>query len=112
ASQARKAQPGSAESLRLQQQALKLQVELQQHVATTRQAVQKKEAAVLIECFQQLDAQVSKFAKARGLKLVIKNADTSLDASQPLPDVLKALNRGVLYAEDLDITDDILKALD
>jgi Skp family chaperone for outer membrane proteins len=112
ASQARKAQPGSADSLRLQQQALKLQTELQQHVATSRQAVQKKEAAVLIECFQKLDAQVGKYAKARGLKLVIKNSDTSLDANQPFPEVLKALNRGVLYAEDLDITDEILKALD
>lgn len=112
ATQARKAQPGSADSQRLQQQFLKLQGELQQHVASSRQTVQKKEAAVLVECFQQLDVQVSKYAKAHGLKLVIRNPGTSLDANQSLPEVLKALNRGVLYAEDLDITDEILKALE
>jgi Skp family chaperone for outer membrane proteins len=111
AAQARKAQPGSAEFLRLQQQALKLQAELQQHVASSRQAVQKKEAAVLIECYQQLDVQVAKYAKAKGLKLVIRNQESTLDAGQPFQEVLKALNRSVLYAEDLDITDEILKAL-
>jgi len=111
AGQARKAQPGSAEFQRLQQQAVKLQTELQQHVANSRQAVQKKEAVVLIECYQQLDAQVAKYAKAKGLKLVIRNQESSLDAGQPFQEVLKALNRSVLYAEDLDITDEILKAL-
>src|SRR5688572_18571840 len=54
AAQARKEQPGSADFVRLQQQAVKLQAELQQYVASSRQAVQKKEAAVFIECFQQL----------------------------------------------------------
>jgi Skp family chaperone for outer membrane proteins len=112
ATQARKAQPGSADSQRLQQQFLKLQGELQQYVATSRQAVQKKEAGVLIECYQVLDAQVSKYAKAKGLKLVIRNQESTLDATQPFPEVLKALNRSVLYAEDLDITDEILKSLE
>jgi Skp family chaperone for outer membrane proteins len=112
AAQARKEQPGSADFVRLQQQAVKLQSELQQYVASSRQAVQKKEAAVFIECFQQLDAQVSKLAKSKGLKLVIRNQESTLDAGQPFPEVLKALNRSILYAEDLDITDDILKALD
>ena len=83
----------------------------QQYVASSRQAVQKKEAAVLIECYQQLDGQVSKYAKAKGLKLVIRNQESSLDPGQSFQDVLKALNRSVLYAEDLDITDEILKAL-
>ena len=30
---------------------------------------------------------------------------------QPLPDIYKALNRGILYEDGLDITDEILKAL-
>ena len=112
AAQARKEQPGSADFVRLQQQAVKLQAELQQYVASSRQAVQKKEAAVLIECYQQLDAQVNKYAKSKGLKLVIRNQESTLDAGQSFPDVLKALNRSILYAEDLDITDEVLKALD
>jgi len=112
ATQARKAQPGSAEFQRLQQQAVRLQTELQQYVATSRQAVQKKEAVVLIACYQQLDAQVSKYAKAHGLKLVIRNQESTLDAGQPFQEVLKALNRSVLYAEDLDITDEVMKAME
>jgi Skp family chaperone for outer membrane proteins len=110
--QLRKAQPGTPESLRLQQQAAKLQTEMQQFVAKERDELQKREAAVFLEMYRQLEDEVKKYAKANGIKLVIRQQDGSLDDKQPLQEILKTLNRGIIYEEGLDITDEILKALD
>ena len=49
---------------------------------------------------------MKKYAKAKGLKLVIRQQDSSLDEKQPLAEILKSLNRGIIYEDGLDITDD------
>lgn len=112
AGQFRRAQPGSPEQQRLQVQLGKLQTDLQQFVVTERQQLQKKEVTVYLAFFRRLDAEVNKYAKAHGLKLVLRQYETSFDEGQSLPDVMKALNRTILFEENLDITDEILKALD
>jgi Skp family chaperone for outer membrane proteins len=104
-------QPGSPDQQRLQLQLVKLQTDLQQFVNSERQKLQKKEVAAYLELFRQLDAEISKYAKAHDLKLVIRQYETSYDEGQPLQDILKALNRSILFEEGLDITDDILKAI-
>src|SRR5437867_1207605 len=111
ANQARQTQAGSPELQRLQIQLVKLQTDLQQFVAKGRHDLQQKEATVYLTFFRQLDAEVSKYAKANGLKLVLRQYETSFEDGQSLPDVAKALNRTILYEEGLDITDAILKAL-
>jgi Skp family chaperone for outer membrane proteins len=108
----RSAQPGSPEQQRLQRQFVKLQSDLQQFITTERQKLNSKEVTIYVGLFRQLDAEISKYAKAHGLKLVIRQHESSYDEGQPLPEILKALNRGILYEENLDITDDILKALE
>jgi hypothetical protein len=42
---------------------------------------------------------------------VIRQQDSSLDDNQPLGEVLKSLNRGIVFEDGLDITDEILEAL-
>jgi Skp family chaperone for outer membrane proteins len=111
ANQARQTQPGSPEFQRLQIQLVKLQTDLQQFVAKGRHDLQQKEATIYLTFFRQLDAEVSKYAKANGLKLVLRQYETSFEEGQSLPDVAKSLNRTILYEEGLDITDAILKAL-
>jgi Skp family chaperone for outer membrane proteins len=111
AAKLRSAQPGSPEFQRLQQEGVKLQNELRQFVETERQALQKKEAAVYLEFYRQVEAEVNKYAKAHGIKLVLRQQDSSLDENQPLAEVLKTLSRGVIYEEGLDITDEIVKGL-
>jgi Skp family chaperone for outer membrane proteins len=109
--QLRRSQPASPDQQRLQLQLVKLQTDLQQFINTERQKLQKKEVAVYLAFFRQLDAEIDKHAKARSLKLVLRQYETSYDENQPLQDILKALNRTILYEEGLDITDEILKAL-
>jgi len=107
----RKTQPASSEQQRLQLQLVKLQTDLQQFINGERQKLQKKEVAVYLALFRQLDAEIAKYAKAKNLKLVLRQYETSYDESQPIQDILKALNRTILYEEGLDITDEILKGL-
>ena len=109
--QLRTVQPGTPDHQRLQLQFVKLQTDLQQFVATERQNLQKKEATIYLAFFRQLDAEIAKYAKAHGLKLVIRQHESSLEEGQPLADIYKALNRGILYEDGLDITDEILKAI-
>lgn len=111
ANQARQTQPGSADFQRLQIQLVKLQTDLQQFVAKGRHDLQQKEATLYLAFFRQLDAEIGKYAKANGLKLVLRQYETSFQDGQSLPDVAKSLNRTILYEEGLDITDPILKAL-
>ena len=111
-SQLSRAQPGSPDQQRLQAQIGKMQNDLQQFVVTERQQLQQKEVKVYLAFFRQLDAEIAKYAKANGLKLVLRQYEMSLEEGQSLPDVMKSLNRTILYEEGLDVTDAILKALE
>lgn len=112
ANQIRKAEPGSPDFQRLQGQLLKLNGELRQLAETGQQTIQKKETTIYLAFYRTLDEEVAKYAKAKGLKLVLRQQDSSLDEKQPVQEILKSLNRGIIYQDGLDITDDILKALD
>ena len=108
----RAAAPGSPESQRLQQQAAKLQAELQQFVQKERGDLQKREAAIFLAFYRELENEVRKYAKAKGIKLVIRQKEAPLDENQSPQQTLLSINREVLFEDGLDITDDILKALD
>jgi Skp family chaperone for outer membrane proteins len=110
ANQLRKATPGSPEQLRLQSQAVKLQNDLRVYVEQERQKLQKREVTALIATQREVDEQIKKLCKDRGLKLVLRQYNPPQD-NQPLQELVKNLNRDVIYQEGLDITDDVLKAL-
>src|SRR3954449_9953099 len=65
--QLRNALPGTPEHQRLQLQFVKLQTDLQQFITSERQNLQKKETLIYLEFFKQLDAEITKYAKAHGL---------------------------------------------
>ena len=108
----RNAEQGSPEAQRLQQQFNKLQAERQQYIEQERGELQKREAAIFIEFYKGLEEEVSKYAKAKGIKLVIRQQESSLEENQPLQQIINSLNRGIIFEDGLDITDDIVKALD
>ena len=108
---ARKAQPGSQEQRRLQQEFVKLNNELQQYVARERAGVQLKEAKIYLTAYREVESVVKDYCKEKGIKLVIRQQNSSLDENQPAQEILKALNRIVIYEDGLDITDEIQKRL-
>ena len=107
----RKAAPGSPEAQRLGAQAGKLQGDLQQYASTEQANIQKKELGLYMTFYKQIDAEVAKVAKAKGLKLVLRDQDYSFDENQAVNEMAKTLGRNVLFQDGLDITDDVVKAL-
>lgn len=111
ANQLRKAMPGSPDQLRLQQQLIKLQNDLRIFLETERQKLQKREVSALIATQKDVDDQIKKTSKERGFKLVLRRYPLP-EENQPLQEVVKNLNRDVVYHEEgLDITDEVLSAL-
>ena len=108
----RRAQPGSPEFQRLQQRFAKAQNDLQQFVGEERGVIQKKEAALYRDAYKRMQEEVGKYCKAKGIKLVLREPETSLDDNQPVGEILKAVNSSIIYDEGLDITDEILKAME
>jgi Skp family chaperone for outer membrane proteins len=109
--QLRQTLPGTPDQQRLQIQLVKMQGDFQRFVAEGRNKLQNKEATTYLAFFRQLDAEISKYAKAKGVKLVLRQSETSLDDGQALQDVFKALNRSILFEDGLDITEAVLTAL-
>jgi len=110
--QLRRTPQGTPEFSKLQIQVFKLQNDLQQYLNSERQKLQTKEATLLLGFHRQLDAIVSKYAKAHGIRLVVRQQETSLEENQQLAEIAKAINRAILFEEGLDITDAILKELE
>jgi small-conductance mechanosensitive channel len=74
-----------------------------------------KEAKIYLTAYREIESVVKEYCKEKGIKLVIRQQSTSLDENQPAQEIVKALNRLVIYEDGLDITDDIrtrLKAKD
>ncbi|MEX2027363.1 MAG: OmpH family outer membrane protein [Pirellulaceae bacterium] len=111
ASDLREARPGTPEHRRLQQEGAKLNVELQQYVAQERASVQNKEAKIFLSAYKNMEAVVKEYCKDKGIKLVIRQQSTSLDENQPTVEILKAINRAVIFEDGLDITADIQQRL-
>jgi Skp family chaperone for outer membrane proteins len=110
ANQLRRATPGTPEHIRLQGQAIKLQNDLRIFVEQERQKLQKREASVLVATHRDVNEQIKKFCKDRGLKLVLRQYNPPED-NQPLQQILNSLNRDVIYQDGLDITEEVIKAL-
>ncbi|QDU31434.1 Outer membrane protein (OmpH-like) [Anatilimnocola aggregata] len=110
ANQMRKSPPGSPDQQRAQGQLIKLQNDLRQFVEQERQKLQKREVVILITTQRDIDEQLKKICQARGLKLVLRQ-NSPPDENQPLQELVKNLGRDVIYQDGLDITDDVLKAL-
>jgi Skp family chaperone for outer membrane proteins len=107
----RKAVQGSAEFQKLQNQFLRLDRELKAFVQEGQQKFRDKELKLSLSLHREIEQVLKPYCKAKGLRLVVRTHNGSLDENQNPQQILQALNRGVLYEEGLDITDDVLKLL-
>jgi Skp family chaperone for outer membrane proteins len=96
---------------RLQAQLANLQQELRKYVETERQSIHKRELQIQSDIYKLIQAEVQRIAKERGLKLVLLRPRGNLE-SKDLGEVGRTLNQLVVYEEGLDLTDDVLKALE
>lgn len=96
---------------KMQLQLVKLQTELRLFLERERQQLQKREVAIQVETYKQVQAEVARLSKERGYKLVLVKAQRSLD-SENIGEISLALNQVILLEDGLDITQDVLQALD
>jgi|GEM_PF-3463804 len=102
---------GSPDFEKLQLQLARLRTELQLTVNRERQKLLDREGQAYLAVFRDVEVVVRDYCKQRGIRLVLRHQDGVEGNNADSKAVLAALNRGIVYAEDLDITDDIAKLL-
>lgn len=111
AAELKKLKQGDAEHDRLQLQLARLQLEAKQTAVRERESLLMREGRVYLSVYRQIDEIIKKLAKERGLKLVLRTGDVSFAEDQSREDILKLVNRAILFDEGVDITDDVLAEL-
>jgi Skp family chaperone for outer membrane proteins len=70
----------------------------------------KKESAIYLEIYQQVAAEIAKYAENHGIDLVIRFNSEPIKLEDPQK-LLESMNRQVVYENRLDITDEIIVAV-
>ena len=107
-----KAPPNSQESQKLQGQFGRLQRELQAFAQEVQQKLRDKDLKLSLSLHREIEQVLKPYCKSKGIRLVVRTQNSSLDENQNAQQILQAVNRGVLYEEGLDITADVLKLLE
>lgn len=68
------------------------------------------EATIYYDCYREVMAEVERYAKARGINLVMRFSRDPYNPADP-QGLQKELNKAVLYQEGIDITDEILQSV-
>lgn len=102
---------GSPEFEKLQLQLARLRTELQLMINRERQKLLDREGQAHMAVFRDVEAVVRDYCKQRGIRLVLRHQDPADGENLNFNAVLGTLNRGIIYADDLDITDDIARLL-
>jgi Skp family chaperone for outer membrane proteins len=96
---------------KLRAQFAKLQQDLRVFVETERQKFQKRELDIQAEIYKLVQAEVQRISKERGLKLVLVRPRGNLETDDA-GELNRTLNQLVIYEDGLDLTDEVLKALE
>jgi Skp family chaperone for outer membrane proteins len=103
--------PGSSDFEKLQLQLARLRTELQLFVTRERQKIQNREGQEYLLVLRDMEKVLASYCKERGIRLVLRHQEPPEGNEPNLQTVLAALNRGIVYADELDITDEIAKLL-
>jgi Skp family chaperone for outer membrane proteins len=106
----KRAKPGSADQARLQQELNEKTAEYQKYQKEQMERLQKEQNQTIKETYEQISAEIRRIAEERGLKLVLRFQEENLDMRFPQK-VIETVNRQVLYQNGLDITEEVLQAL-
>jgi Skp family chaperone for outer membrane proteins len=102
--------PGSAEHTRIQKELAEKGAEFQKRRGEQLQELQQKEAAVYHNTYKQIMEEIQRIAEARGIRLVIRTETLAPDTKDQKK-LIETMNRQVLYQNGLDITDEVVQAV-
>jgi len=103
--------PGSPEQQKLQNQYARLQRELQLFVQEGQQKFREKDLKLSLSLHREIDQVLKPYCKSKGIRLVIRTQNSSMEENQNQQQLVQTINRGVLLEDGLDITDDVLKLM-
>lgn len=104
--------PESSIYVKVANDATKKRAELEAMAQNAQREIARRQAGVLHQTYQEIEAAVQQYATARGLTLVLRTTrDADVSSANP-QDVLQEINRPVVYsAPELDITEAIVQML-
>lgn len=100
----------SSQAKKLEEQISRDTAELTAQVAQQKKRFFEKEAAIYYECYREIMAEVEGYSKERGINLVMRFNGEPFNSADPQA-VQKELNKAVLYHDGIDITNEILQAV-
>lgn len=100
----------SGQAKKLEEQIAHDTSEITANVEKQKRHFYEVEAAIYLGCYREIMAEVERYAKARGINLVMRFSHDSYNPSDP-QGLQKELNKAVLYQEGIDITDEILQSV-
>lgn len=104
------AKPGSAEHKRLFEELQGKTRDFQQFRQQQQQALMDAQAKMLLWAYERVVEQVQQYADAHQIKLVMQVNPIPVEGRPP-QEIVAGINRQVIYQNALDITDEILQAL-
>lgn len=105
-------QLGSAERNQLEEQATKLQADIQVEVATQRKDFLREEAAIYYSIYQEVQDAIKAYCERNGIVLVMRFNGEPPDPNNP-QEVMQDLNKAVVYYHRaIDITFPIKESLE
>lgn len=103
-------QPGAPELNEIDEQLIKMQANLQVEVSKKRKQLVEQEAKIYYETYLEVDDMIKKYAKHRGIGLVLRFNGEEADPNNR-ESIIRSINRAVHFQNQIDITPDVLTYL-
>ena len=101
----------SSQAKKLQEQIARDSAEIQVHVNQQKKDFFEREAAIYYDCYKEVMAEVERYTKPRGINLVMRFSGEPQYNPEDPQSLQKELNKAMLYHDGIDITDEILQAV-
>ena len=104
--------PGSTTYKQMEQKIAQNKAQLELMADTARREFQRREANLYYQTYREVEQVIQKYARSRGITLVLRNSrNDGVNQSNP-QDVIKRVSQQVVYAQPtMDITEVVLAAL-
>ena len=108
--QVRQMPPGSPERKKLEQEVLKKRADFELHGKRITEAAREGESKLYVSMFRELNEELSHYAQANGIQLILRHDVPPLDLSDPRS-VLQEIQKPIVYQRGVDITPVMLDAM-
>jgi Skp family chaperone for outer membrane proteins len=103
--------PGSQQYKQQEEAIATKQAQIQLKMNLQKKEFMEQEAKIYYQVYTEIETEVERFAKRYGINLVLRYNDIEMTQDSDRQLILAGVNRPVVYQNNIDITNDILKAI-